>query len=249
MKLTLVEIESVDSTNSYALDLQKKGYPSGTVVFAKSQNAGRGRWQRSWMMSEGDLAMSVLLAKPHLPQPLSLLSLIPALAVIDVLAYHQVSSYIKWPNDIVIKSKHNKEYAYFSGYQKLAGILVENVWSENEITASVIGIGVNIVKSPVINHQVAHAVSLADLGLALKAYDLLLYIVKALEHLLEHAESDFIFERYQKNCVSLGSKLTLQYKNQAIVGVGCGLNKDGSLQVRSGDVIHNIYAGDVNFYA
>ena len=61
------------------------------------------------------------------------LNIIASLAVKETIAeLTQSEVSIKWPNDIIINKK------------KLAGILINNVISSDNITHSVIGIGMNI---------------------------------------------------------------------------------------------------------
>ena len=54
-------LASCDSTNAVLLARAEAGAPSGTVVIATEQTAGRGRRGRSWFASPGDsLAFSLL---------------------------------------------------------------------------------------------------------------------------------------------------------------------------------------------
>ncbi|MBN1635348.1 MAG: biotin--[acetyl-CoA-carboxylase] ligase [Deltaproteobacteria bacterium] len=116
-----IELDIVDSTNKYALDLDKEGQ----LVIARAQRAGRGRKGRPWYSPEGNnIYMTVTLGKSDPKYPLIAgVSLRQTLAMLmqdrDVL--------IKWPNDILLEGK------------KVAGILCE---SRGKITA--IGMGVNV---------------------------------------------------------------------------------------------------------
>ncbi len=57
-----------------------------------------------------------------------------SLAVRQVFALFSEQVMVKWPNDILIKGK------------KVGGILIENTIQGNEITSTVIGIGLNVFK-------------------------------------------------------------------------------------------------------
>jgi BirA family biotin operon repressor/biotin-[acetyl-CoA-carboxylase] ligase len=120
-----------DSTNSELMRRAEAGAPSGTVIIAENQTAGRGRRGRVWFASPGDsLAFSLLwrFAPGTAPAGLSL-----AIGVAVARALARVAAGtpgLKWPNDILLDGR------------KLGGILVELVPGSPH--AAVIGIGVNL---------------------------------------------------------------------------------------------------------
>ncbi len=59
--------DETDSTNDLAASLAKSGAPHGSVVLAKSQSAGRGRWGRRWESVEGGLYLSLVI-RPEKPE-------------------------------------------------------------------------------------------------------------------------------------------------------------------------------------
>ena len=124
-------LASCDSTNAVLLARAEAGAPSGTVIIAAEQTAGRGRRGRSWFASPGDsLAFSLLwrFAPGTAPAGLSLaigVAVARALAIVD--ANHTA---LKWPNDILRDGR------------KLGGILVELLPGAPH--AAVIGIGINL---------------------------------------------------------------------------------------------------------
>ena len=131
-------LASCDSTNAVLLSRAEAGAPSGTVVIAGEQTAGRGRRGRSWFSSPGDsLTFSLLwrFAPGTAPAGLSL-----AVGVAVARALQKIPSgtqsagagdaALKWPNDILKNGR------------KLGGILVELVPGAPH--AAVIGIGINL---------------------------------------------------------------------------------------------------------
>ncbi|MES2762947.1 MAG: biotin--[acetyl-CoA-carboxylase] ligase [Bacteroidota bacterium] len=135
----LLFLHEVESTNTYAMDLLRNvNAIEGTVVHTDNQTKGKG--QRGALWSSG-IAQNVTTSIILKPQFLNLdqtfyLSKISALAVYDVLAdilpVGQYDIKIKWPNDILVNE------------QKLAGILIENNFTNSAIQNSVIGIGLNV---------------------------------------------------------------------------------------------------------
>ena len=124
-------LPTCDSTNGVLLGRAEAGAPSGTVVIAEEQTAGRGRRGRTWFASPGDsLTFSLLwrFAQGTAPAGLSL-----AVGVAVARALQRVGAgetALKWPNDLLKAGR------------KLGGILVELVPGAPH--AAVIGIGINL---------------------------------------------------------------------------------------------------------
>jgi BirA family biotin operon repressor/biotin-[acetyl-CoA-carboxylase] ligase len=134
--LPFVVLDTVDSTNNYAMGRVHAGLAKhGYVFFANQQFAGKGQRGKTWNASPGEnITMSIVL-DPHFPnnQFSFLLSASIAMACIDFLQrFHIDDLTIKWPNDIYWRDR------------KAAGILIENVFRSNEWKHAVIGIGINV---------------------------------------------------------------------------------------------------------
>lgn len=124
-------LPSCDSTNAVLLGRAESGAPSGTVVIAEEQTAGRGRRGRSWFASPGDsLTFSLLwrFAPGTAPAGLSLAAGVAVARALQRSGAGEAA--LKWPNDILRDGR------------KLGGILVELVPGAPH--AAVIGIGINL---------------------------------------------------------------------------------------------------------
>jgi BirA family biotin operon repressor/biotin-[acetyl-CoA-carboxylase] ligase len=132
----LIELDSVDSTNSFARQLLSNSRPiEGTVILTKEQFAGRGQMGNKWSAEAGkNITLSIVLYPDQLEADKQFfLNMAIALAVKDFCEFVLLDEVkIKWPNDIYYHDK------------KLGGILIENSISGSNITSSVIGIGINI---------------------------------------------------------------------------------------------------------
>ena len=133
----IIELEQIDSTNSYAEQLLEIGnVDEGTVIWAHGQTAGKGHGENKWISQPGkNMTISLILYPRFLPiESLFMLNKSVCLAVLDFV--HTLlpsgSCKIKWPNDI------------YSGFLKLGGILINNTISGSSFDTSVIGIGINI---------------------------------------------------------------------------------------------------------
>jgi BirA family biotin operon repressor/biotin-[acetyl-CoA-carboxylase] ligase len=135
-KTYVYHTEIVTSTMDISRQFASEGKPHGTVITADFQSSGRGRIRdRLWEMEkEKNLPFTILLRYPgneELPAALTLRAgLAVSLAIEDFLPSLQGTVLVKWPNDIIIKSK------------KTAGILCEAYDGNVHI-----GIGVNVTQN------------------------------------------------------------------------------------------------------
>jgi BirA family biotin operon repressor/biotin-[acetyl-CoA-carboxylase] ligase len=133
-----LELEEVASTNSFALNLIRENKASeGCLISARSQSGGRGQQGNTWESESGkNLTISIVLNPNFLPVgrqfALSQIISLTVAALAEECIGNKAPVKIKWPNDI------------YAGDQKIAGILVENVLRDHAITASVLGIGLNV---------------------------------------------------------------------------------------------------------
>ncbi len=131
--------DTIGSTNDEALAWAANDTPDLSLVIADEQTAGRGRLDRKWFTPRGTaLAFSIILRptaeeRPHLTRIVGL----AALAVADSLRKRGLDARIKWPNDILIQNR------------KVCGILIESVWSGEDVDCVVIGIGINVLEGSV----------------------------------------------------------------------------------------------------
>lgn len=129
----LISLDTTDSTNNY-LKRRCGELPSGCIVTARLQTAGRGRRGHGWAANEDMTPLSILLKDP--PQSENLTARV-GLAVCEALEkiYEElgisINAAIKWPNDVLIQSK------------KVCGILCESVFF-GDCANVIIGIGVNV---------------------------------------------------------------------------------------------------------
>jgi BirA family biotin operon repressor/biotin-[acetyl-CoA-carboxylase] ligase len=129
----VVHFERTASTMDEAHKLADSGTPSGTIVVADEQVAGRGRLGRRWSSGPGD---GLWVTTVHRGVPASALDVLSiriglALAVaLDDYAGERVG--VKWPNDLYLRGG------------KLAGILVEARWRDIAVEWVAVGVGINL---------------------------------------------------------------------------------------------------------
>lgn len=130
-------VERTGSTNS---DLLRDAacLPSGTVLAAEVQTAGRGRRGRAWIAPPGgSLAFSVLWKFDGNVAALSGLSLAVGVAVARALEAQGAQGVrLKWPNDLLAQQE--------GAWRKLGGILIDVSGATAGTVAAVIGVGLNV---------------------------------------------------------------------------------------------------------
>ena len=123
-----VHLRATASTNDRARALAAAGAPTGTVVTAGEQWAGRGRHGRRWSAPAGAALLCSFVLRP-LEAHHSLLPLAVPLAVCAAAeALAPVRCAVKWPNDVWLDER------------KLAGVLIE----ARPPDWAVIGVGLNL---------------------------------------------------------------------------------------------------------
>jgi BirA family biotin operon repressor/biotin-[acetyl-CoA-carboxylase] ligase len=129
-----VEIfDSVMSTMDVAHRLAGEGAPSGTLVLANQQTAGRGRAGKRWASQPGAGIWLTIIERPTDVSGLEVLSLRSGLAAAEALdRFAPEPIRLKWPNDLYVEEG------------KLGGILVEARWREQSVEWVAIGLGVNV---------------------------------------------------------------------------------------------------------
>ena len=233
------------STMDDARALALQGAPSGVVVFAEEQTAGRGTHGRTWVSPAGqNLYFTILLLRPSVPQ-LQRLSIITPVAIAS--AVEQVLGLyprIKWPNDLQLKGK------------KFAGILIEGEWHGDQPAFALVGVGVNVNFDPApYAAQIDRpATSLAiEKGRPVAREPLLATIFASFEHAYEGAVHPALFRGWRARQEILGRTVTLsgspaiREPGGAIEGTAEDVDEDGALLVRlpSGE-LRRFHAGEVS---
>jgi BirA family transcriptional regulator, biotin operon repressor / biotin---[acetyl-CoA-carboxylase] ligase len=135
MGKNLVFVPECHSTNTLAHDLTSSSLLDGTVVITSNQTAGRGQRGNTWSVEPGMNLTFSLVVKPSFLTVNNqfFLNVFTSLAIHDLLRDKlNAIVRIKWPNDLL------------AGDRKLCGILIENQIQGQQVSKSVIGIGLNV---------------------------------------------------------------------------------------------------------
>jgi len=220
---------SVGSTNTEALAWARKDADNLSLVVADEQTMGRGRMDRPWFTPpQTALAFSLILRPTRSEIPLLSRTVgLAALAVADALQMLNLDPKIKWPNDILLNGR------------KVAGILIEMVWFDDEVDSLVIGMGINVAKSAVPSTDILGfpGTSLENvLGYAPDRIALLHSILANIIALRPHTATDSFMSSWEKKLAYYGRQVRVEMgSDKSVSGKVIGLESDGSLKIRDDD--------------
>ncbi len=237
--LRLQSFAELDSTNEEAKRQAASGAPAGTLIWARTQTAGRGRRGRAWVSVPGNLYLSLLLRPARPAGAAAQLGFAAALAVGEALLPllpRVVDLAYKWPNDVLVAGR------------KISGILLESqAAGEGRIDWLVVGIGVNLVAFPTDSEY--PATSMAAAGAAPVALDALLEAVARAFHFWYERWLAEGFEplraAWLARASGLGQAIRVRLPQGESQGRFAGLDEEGALLLDTDTVRRRITAGDV----
>jgi BirA family biotin operon repressor/biotin-[acetyl-CoA-carboxylase] ligase len=218
---------ATDSTNERARELAEAGAPSGLVITADSQHAGRGRHGRRWSAPAGGALLYSALLRP-LERAHALLPLAVPMAVCEAIeSLAPLGCRVKWPNDVWIDER------------KVAGVLIE----ARPPQWAVIGVGVNLaIADDEFGDQlrwpatsVGHGVSAAAARIA-----------------LDRALSSWVVADRELVQEGFAARDALRDREVSWEGAGSGsgtargIDADGNLLVEAGAELVTLGAGEVS---
>jgi len=232
-------LDEVDSTNTYVRDRARRGAPARLVAVADHQTAGRGRLDRRWESPPGaNLLASVLLRPGCGAEDVHLCAGAVALAGAD--ACRQVAGVepvLKWPNDLLLDGA------------KLAGVLAEAEFAGCDLSAVIVGIGINVAWP---GPDEAAGTCLDDVSGTARPVDrrvILDHLLAALEprcELLEEAAGrQVLADEVRTRCATLGKRVRVMLAGEELIGRADAIDDTGRLVVQTASGPRPVSAGDV----
>lgn len=231
-QMEIIVKQQLASTNRYCELLDLSQIKEFTVIQAIEQTHGIGQQGNHWESAPGENLTISLILKPTIAvadqfEITKILSLGISDALHEILAGHNHTIAIKWPNDIYVDGK------------KICGILVANKIRGNQIAASICGIGLNVNQTN-FPAWVPNPTSLQLLtNVEYSPSKILLKIAESIakryynNHNPSSREEDYLarllYFNQQRPFIHLGNQI-----NGRIVGV----NRFGHLQIETDDGVH-----------
>jgi BirA family biotin operon repressor/biotin-[acetyl-CoA-carboxylase] ligase len=235
--------DQLPSTNTTLLERLSSGepLPTGFIIAAHSQTAGRGRYDRRWLAEAGqNLTFSFLYTTQSNDTQLASLPMAIALGISDAMKTFNIHTQVKWPNDILIDKA------------KLCGMLLErNDTPHPNGTPIIVGIGLNVnMTGQTAAHIDRPATSMhIETGREYNVTDVLTQILNALPPWLdkwEHGGFATIQNDWLTRCAYIGEQIRVGEGNHIQTGTLEGFGPNGQLLLKSTTgTLTEIWAGDV----
>jgi BirA family biotin operon repressor/biotin-[acetyl-CoA-carboxylase] ligase len=233
----LIELESVDSTNNYAMARIHEGMATdGMVYIARHQTAGKGQRGKNWVSEPGQNLIMSLVIEPFrliLTQQF-LMTAAVALAVLDTMkGFHSKNWKVKWPNDIYWNDR------------KAGGLLIESVVLGQTWRWAVIGIGINLNQSS-FPADILNAISLGQItGSHYEPLAIARELVPKIREqiLVLHKNPDQILSGLNDSLYKKDQVITLKRNGELFVSTLKAVNSNGLLITEHG----TYHLGDVEF--
>lgn len=220
----VVTKELTVSTNNDAKEMIDSS-PSDTLITSEKQTGGRGRQGKSFSSPEGGLYMTLLL---RCGMPIT--TAVGATSCSAVAVSRAIKNVcgidtgIKWVNDI------------YAGGKKLCGILTEAVNDYSRVISEylVIGIGINVLSTPVVPSSSVECTSLSELGYTASREELCAEIVRELIYMRDKSFNFSLYsDEYAARSVVIGREITFTRNGETRHGTALGIDKHGGLIVCS----------------
>lgn len=222
--------DKLESTNNTAKKFVDQGAPEGTVIIAEEQTAGRSRKKADWASPQGGIYMTMILRPEVSLIEASKLTIVTGVAIAKTLHDEfNVDIGIKWPNDILY------------GNKKICGILTEAVADYDQLTAVLLGIGidVNIDKDDIPDEIKDYATSIKDeINIELKRAEILRVFFKIFEELYDKfKEGKFkeIIGEWRRLSSTTGNRVKVYIDGKAVIADAVGIDNNGALIIETDD--------------
>ncbi len=224
----IIRLNSVDSTNEYALGLYRNKVPpdDGTVVISDTQTNGKGLDKNKWESESGkNLTFSICLYPHFLPVEMQFeMNKALSLGIYDFIKEMVPNEKVtvKWPNDIYINN------------EKVAGILINNTISGNILDFSVAGFGININQTKFVSDAPNPVSLIKYLGNELNLDECLDLVCKKLDARYEQMKAGHFSQLdsgYLKSLFKINENSRFIYNGKVISAMITGVSEYGHLKL------------------
>ena len=226
-----IHVSSVSSTMDEIKKNEFDKYKK-IALLADEQSKGRGTKSNNWISEKGNFFLSLRLNK-IVSNKIFIFPYIIGIVIYDVLKQYSLNEkelFLKWPNDVFLNNK------------KIAGVLIETYSSGNLIENIIIGIGINLKKTPkglekkstnLLTETKREIDRKSILENILRFYDIW-------EEKLLSLEIESILKEWMKRSYPINTRITFKVdKGEVVNGNFLGINSDGSIKIMSEGNVQN----------
>jgi len=238
-KYNLINLKTVKSTN---LEIKKMISSNKNInnlcLSADNQTDGYGRRNAKWFSYKGNIHLSILVKPKCSINEVNQLSFMTSITLGDTLKKikSNINIKYKWPNDILLNKK------------KIAGVIIEtSSFVNKKIKWVIIGIGLNIKKSPNLNTKEFKITSLNKEKIYVRKDD---FIDLFLQRFFRNYEFwkkkgfNFIKKNWISNVYKKNNKIVVKYQNNYIKGKILDLLINGGIKLKTSKETKELFYGD-----
>jgi BirA family transcriptional regulator, biotin operon repressor / biotin---[acetyl-CoA-carboxylase] ligase len=239
---TIKYLPTCQSTNDWMQDyLLKHTIVDGLCLYTSHQTQGRGQRGNIWQAdAHKNITMSILLNPDFLKASEQFyLNMVVSLGVFDALeGILGVGLKIKWPNDI-----------YFDN-NKIGGILIENGIQGNNLSSSIIGIGINVNQA---EFERANASAIKSILLSENDVEIGPIIEKIFEeiekyyYVLKNRDFDFLKNKYLNQLFRIAEWHPFKAGNHIFNGKILTINEQGKLELETVEGLQSFDFKEIEF--
>ena len=235
----LIQLDEVDSTNRYALDLVRTNRPAqGLVISAKFQRDGRGQRGKRWEADVDDNALFSIIYYPEVSVDKQFeynqrVAVGLWMGLKEMLTGKAVT--IKWPNDVYV------------GKKKIAGILIQNVLTGKRIDHMVVGIGVNVNQTTFPEDLPNPTSLLLQTGDRSKPGRIIERLVTHVDKAFWEMQPEVVKAYYLQNLYLKSEKTHFSVNGQRFPGEIVGISNQGELMVRHASGVRCYAFGEIEY--
>jgi BirA family biotin operon repressor/biotin-[acetyl-CoA-carboxylase] ligase len=214
----IIWFESCDSTMDVChrfSDITKNEISIGAL----SQLKGRGTKNRLWVSPKGNVFLSFLL-HPY-PFKVHIIHMLGTLAIYEFLSqsFHFEKISLKWPNDVMVQGK------------KISGVLQENIYQNQDLTYSVLGIGLNVNLEEIHDINTEYTSMKIITGKSYNVKNIASKVIPYFDNLYYSSKTTNEIVSLWKNKIdTIGKDVFLEMKdNKRLSGKVKGVNDEGDL--------------------
>lgn len=223
--MKIIKLKSADSTNEYC---KREDTGEDLIVIAERQTGGKGTKGRSFASEKGGIYLTVMRHYNNFPAKNAFKIMVDAcVAVCRTVEELGITPTVRWANDVLVNGR------------KICGTLIENSFSGENITRSVVGMGINVNNAlPAELREIATSVK-EQTG---KRQSL----AKAERIFIKNLQKSYTLQEYKSYIDFFGKTVLLKEASGERQVVALDIDEGGNLIVSDGGVTRKISAAEVS---
>lgn len=225
MKIQIVELDEIDSTNEFCKRFPKE---ADLLVWAKRQTKGKGTKGRSFVSDEGGVYVSLMRRFKNFDFANTFSIMVSAcVAVCKTLEEFNIKPTVKWANDVLV------------GGKKICGTLIENRLGANGVCLSIVGIGLNV------NNILPE--ELKDIATTMKeCRGRKLNLKSVRNQLIKNLQNEYSVEEYKTYINWFGQEVYLDTNGERVTATALDVDQSGILVCEVDGQIKKISSGEMS---